>query len=383
MVIKFKKLNLKTVIKLSAIDAWLFIYLLIAFLFFIYIAKDDIDNATLAVSSTKTLGIYADHPTYVNFFKELGDSRWLFLIVKPNYAGPFIMMAIIGDKLLHIFLFNTFIFLLTVKLSLKNIPLNRSYYLLLLLLNPITFISLFSINKEIFTFCSVTLYCIFLLKNSKLFFIMSLIISILARKELTILFIFYHIFSLSFSNHYKYPIRYSVIILIITTIGGFAIDKVFSSIDDYAIEVELTVESSGSGGTILLLNKIQKSYGYIWSFLPKTFLNLFGSVFSRTQNLFNFQHVYNDVVVWGQSLLFIYLIPITLKKYYNINTAYPKKLMSLFAISCILFSYIPVIQNRYFYTGYIILLILVSFRELGNITRSIPTTNQSDNVHSN
>jgi len=126
--------------------------------------------------------------------------------------------------------------------------------------------------------------------------------------------------------------------------------------------VENAVENAGSSGTILSLNHVQDRYGYYLVFIPKILLNLYGSVFSRTQKLFYFEDVYNDVVVWGQSFLFLYVFPESLFVSSRTRDNIARKLLFSFLISCIVFAYIPVVQNRYFYSSYILLIAIMSMK---------------------
>ena len=358
--------NLKNrTIRISLIDVLIFVYLTLSIIFFFLFAKPDINNSTEIAGYSASLGMYADHPTYVNFFNALDKDAWIYLLIKPNYAGPFIILFLFGDNLNTIFLFNIICLVASLKLISSYLYVNNTLYTILLLINPITFISLFSVNKEIITLISVNLFIIYLANKRIWFLISAILIGFLARKELSLLYIAFYLITLIVKNWHKHILYLSVLLLILFTVSGFFIDRIFNSIEGYSTEVETAVTNSGTKGTILILNKIQKDYGYIFAFIPKLFLNLFGSVLSRTYNLFFFEHVYNDIVVWGQSFLFIIIVPKSLTIYKKSNHLFTKEMFFIFILLCIFFSYIPVVQNRYFYSGYLILIVLIS-----NIVRS-------------
>ncbi|GAB3708997.1 hypothetical protein GCM10027592_44790 [Spirosoma flavus] len=162
-------------------------------------------------------------------------------------------------------------------------------------------------------------------------------------------------------NNYKI-LLYCTYIFIISVASSY-INQNFSAIENYSIEIENTVESSNSGGTILALNNIQNKYGYFLAVIPKALLNLYGSVLSRTSQMIFFKEVYNDVVVWGQSFLFVYTIPKAAYIYWKTQNILASKLLYSFVIMCIIFSYIPVVQTRYFYSGYILLIAIISIKK--------------------
>lgn len=208
---------------------------------------------------------------------------------------------------------------------------------------------------------------------------MAIIVGIIARKELSLLFIVYFFVDLLIKKWHKRLYLVAFILLAIVSLSGFLINSIFSAISEYSTEVEMTVTNSGSGGTILLLNQIQEKYGYIWVFLPKTVLNLVGDVLSRTSNLFYFQDVYTDIIVWGQSCLFLYFLPRSAYAFINNKNLLCKRLLFIFLLTCILFSYIPVVQNRYFYAVYPLLITAICFRRSTNSVHESESTGLETN----
>ncbi|WP_461150135.1 hypothetical protein [Spirosoma pulveris] len=341
----------------------LLLYIVLATLCFVFVAYDDIYNATEQVYTSSSLRFYADHPTYVNDYRNYKDNLLLFLAFRPNYVGPFFVIWLIGDNLLRVFIFNIFCLILSIRIIFLTKYFKENLFLLLLLINPITFLSLFSINKEILALLSMSFFIYSLIQPKFPYIFIGLLFSFLAKKELTFfIVILYGIFYLIPRwNQYKYYIYILFISLI--SVGSYFINKNFNAISEYAVETQTAVTNAGSGGTILVLNELQNRYGYFLVIIPKVFLNLYGSVLSRTGQMIDFKDVYNDVVVWGQSFLFLFVLPFSIYIQWKKSNLVASKLFFSFIISCILFSYIPVVQNRYFYSSYIILVALISIKK--------------------
>ncbi len=367
------------IIKIKKYDLLTISYIFLSYLFFLLVAKGDIINATDSINGSVIYRFYADHPTYVEYFRNLNDNPWAFLLLKPNFFGPFLILYVVGDDLNAIFFFNTVCLLVGIKLIQAFVDVDRYKYTVFILINPITFISLFSVNKEIVTLVAMNLFIVYLSNNNKKMLIMAILVGIIARKELSLLFITYFLINLLIKNWHERLYLLSSILLIIVTLSGFLINSIFSAISEYSTEVEITVTNSGSGGTILLLNQIQEKYGYIWVFLPKTLLNLVGDVLSRTSNLFYFQDVYTDIIVWGQSCLFLYFLPRSAYAFIKNKSLLCKKLVFVFLLTCILFSYIPVVQNRYFYAAYPLLITAICLRMTNNSVHESGNTDLETN----
>ena len=350
-------------LRLKKFEVFMCLYILLTILFFALFAFKDVYNTTELGSQYNTLHMYADHPTYVNYYRYFNDNIILFLLLKINYLGPFFVIWLTGDNLIFAFIFNLICLVLSIKIIHNLNYFNMERYSTLLLINPITFLSMFSVNKEILSLLAVSLFLLSLIKPRKLYFFLALLVSFLARKELSLLlialyFIFYYL-----PNWNKYKILLYASIILLISIGSFYINKNFSAISGYNIEVENAVDEAGSRGTILILNNIQNEYGYYLVVIPKILLNLYGSVLSRTSQMIFFDDVYNDIVVWGQSFLFLYILPKGIYSYLKNMNILSCKLIFSFTISCIMFSYIPVVQNRYFYTGYLFLIALIAIRK--------------------
>ncbi len=337
-------------------------YILISCLFFWQFAYDDIENATNMVASDKPLRLYADHPTYVNDYNNTENFRLAFLLLRPNHLGPFVIQWLIGNNLSVIFAYNIFILIISIHYVFKIPYINNKLILLLILINPITFISLFSLNKENIAFLSVIFFVYYIYQSKKRYLILSFIIGFIAKKELLIYLFISFIISKYFKKWALRPYLTTFFILLILSASSLLINKLFASIDSYADESQLLIDNGKGGGTILILNSIQNSYGYIFSFLPKLFLNLYGSALSRTEQLFTYEDVYNDIIVWGQSFLFLIVLPWAFFHNKGKKDETQQKLWFCFILSCVMFSYIPVIQNRYFYPSYLLLAVIISHK---------------------
>jgi hypothetical protein len=345
-----------------ALIVWL--YLFLSLLFFWQFAYDDIENATNMVVSDKPLRLYADHPTYVNDYNDTENFRIAFLLLRPNHLGPFVIQWLIGNNLLIIYIYNIFVLIVSIHYLFKIPHIDNKLILLLILINPITFISLFSLNKENISFLSVILFVYYIHQPKKQYLILSFFIGFIAKKELLIYLFISFIISKYLKKWITRPYFTAFFMLLVLSASSLLINKLFASINSYADESQLLTDNGKGGGTILVLNNIQNSYGYIFAFLPKLFLNLYGSVLSRTEQLFAYEDVYNDVVVWGQSFLFLIILPWAFFHSRRRNYETQQNIWFCFIFSCIIFSYIPVVQNRYFYPSYLLLAVIVSHKNI-------------------
>ncbi len=354
----------RRVLVIKTFEVKLICYIAFAIIFFALFAYKDIYYTTEKGGEYDTLHMYADHPTYVNYFRFFRENILIFLVIRINYLGPFFIIWLTSDNLIAAFIFNVICFLLSIKLIARTHYFEMNVYTILLILNPITFFSLFSVNKEVVSLLAVSLFIASLLNYRKSYIILSLLIAFLARKELALFMSILYVTFRYIPQWNRYKIYIYIMFIFMISVGSYYINNNFSAISGYATEAENVVENDGSGGTILLLNDLQNKYGYYLVVIPKVFLNLYGSVLSRTKQLVSFSDVYNDIVVWGQSFLYLYVLPASLYISWKRNNYLLNKLLFSFIISCILFSYIPVVQNRYFYSSYILLIALISIKKI-------------------
>ncbi|MBD2703595.1 hypothetical protein IC229_23325 [Spirosoma sp. BT702] len=348
------------VFKIQKFELLLGAYILIALVFFALVGYTDVYNAT--EYSIFDLRIAADHHTYVNHFRDNRDNLLLYLALWPNFTGPFFVIWLIGDNLISIFIFNTFCFCLSVYIISKTKYFDINKYLILLAINPITFVSLFAVNKEMMALLATSLFTSTLIKPRWYLILFSLFVSFLARKEMTLLFIILYCNFYFFPKWNKYKVLQYCTYIFLISIASYYINENFSAINNYTIEIENTVENGTGGGTILILNNLQNTFGYYLVVLPKTFLNLYGSVLTRTSQMIFFTDVYNDIIVWGQSFLFLYAVPGAFYTQWKTKDKIGSKFFYAFVILCIIFSYIPIVQTRYFYCGYLLLIAVISIK---------------------
>lgn len=159
------------------------IYLFIALLFFLTIGLDVLEGKLVFqfYSDSKVWEAEAMHPQ----FKEATT-------VSRNTFGPVTILNLIGPQnYWGIFGFNIIVFLISLYLisDKKEVFVYRLFFLILL--SPITFTSLLSSNKEIFSLASTALL-IYNHKHKKLYIIpIILFVSYLSRWQYTVFYIVY------------------------------------------------------------------------------------------------------------------------------------------------------------------------------------------------
>ncbi|MDH4459940.1 MAG: hypothetical protein QE277_00845 [Flectobacillus sp.] len=357
--------------KISLYDIIALFFILFAFIVFEFVAKDDIYTATDTYQNNG-FRLYADHPTYVNAYLYM-DNFIELVLLRPNFLGPILVIWLCNNNLSLIFLFNSTLFLISIyifKQYYEN-TINSILYLLLTILNPILIVSLFSANKEIFTLLSSTLFIIAIDRKNIRFLMLSFIIGLFARKELSVFFIMmYMIFNINF-KWYNYKLLIIISIIIGISFLDNYINNTFQVIGEYLRESEETTKNSDSGGLINNLNDLQYKFGYWLVFVPKVMLNLFGSIF-KINLLFDLNDVYNNIIITIQSILFLFLIPLVVIKVMQSDSYMYRKLFFSFLIFCIFFSFIPIVQNRYFYPCYILLIGIVCINPTSKYNSNLP-----------
>jgi hypothetical protein len=329
-----------------------FFFLFVAFLIFQFVAKDDILSAVVA-NQNDGFRLYADHPTYVNAYESV-DNLLELLIIKPNYLGPVITIGLLQNNLYFIFIFNVILFIISVSIIRNHFKGNWNIYLVLLVINPILIVSLFSANKEIYSLLATNIFIIALDKKKIRYLIISVVVGLFSRKELSFFFIvMFVLFNIKIEWYNYKLVIISLFVISITMFDGY-ISANFDAIEQYLIESESTINQTNTRGTIYFLNEIQRTSGYFLVFIPKILLNIFGTIY-RLDLLLDFSDMYNNHVIWGQSLLFIFIIPVTYIKVKKTQIRIINEIFFSFLIFCILFAFVPIVQNRYFYPCYVLL----------------------------
>ncbi len=334
-------MNYSNYFKINKTDIILYLYLFVAFVFLITIGIS-------SVNGELDFEFYADSETYIEFMSEKHSFSNILLLF-PNMLGPTVILTLLNENFIAVFLLNVFIvlfFYYNFSLLYKN---KRSVLILYFFLSFMFFSSIILINKEIISLLSIALFFRYFKTKSFIFLILSILISVLVRWQMTLFII-----SLTFLLSKWNPLRNNKYILVLLFL--FSISTVYyfnlSSFEQFNLIAELGQETSeeGSGIFYFILNIQNSSFlGYFFVFIPKFFL-LFIGVLARYYKVFDTSDFYNNVVVFSQSVANVFVLFNVIRLKIGLNNIF------LFSavIYCIIFALSPIFSPRYFFPAYIL-----------------------------
>ncbi len=321
-------------------------YLLFSFVFYIYVAEP-------ALMGETDFRVWADADLYevtADLYEGMSD----LIGVDTNRFGPVMIVNLLNNDYFYIYFFNCLILLVSLHLLTAASNINGSKLLFYLLINPMLFISLMSVNKEILSLLFVALLLSYFKNHQTKYLLLCLFVSFFVRWQLT-LFLFIYLLLISpflkmNTNRFK---ALSCLLLIISAVYIMAAEQ-FDTVMDAAIFY--TEIDAGGSGLVMRLNDLQLKYGYFLVFIPKIFQNLFGSV-TRISAIFDWSDFYNNFIVAAQSILFALMaILLIVKKKLNIYN----DIFYLAVVYSVLFALSPFVQTRYFFVVYIVLAVLLA-----------------------
>ncbi|MBP6755049.1 MAG: hypothetical protein KA210_02795 [Bacteroidia bacterium] len=338
---KYKEFKYKNInYKLDKVDLKLYLYLFCAFIFLI----------TVGISAVKgeiNFEFYADSETYMEFMLEK-QSFTDIILFNTNMFGPTVILTVLKESYFAVFFFNVFIVLFSYFTFTKNYKVDKSYFLFCLILSPMFFSSIISINKEIISLLSLALFFKFHKTKSVIVLILSILVSFLVRWQMTV-FIFSLMILLSSKTPFKNNKKKLIFIYLISVSILYFIN--LSSFEQFNRIAELGQESSDEGsGLFSVVLSIQNSgiLGYFFAFIPK-FLFLFIGLISRYYKLFDFSDFYNNFVVFLQAVANF----VILKNVFNSKISFNNIFFFSAVVYCIIFALSPIFAPRYLFPAYI------------------------------
>ena len=329
----------------------LYIYILFGFIFLLTIG-------IRAVKGEIDFEFYADSETYIDYVKEIDTIREL-LLSNPNLIGPTLILKSLNSNFIAVFLFNALIIIFFFNQFSRIFKLNRHTFFSYLLVSPMFFSSLITINKEVLTLLSITFFFKYYNRKSFIFLLLSIISAIFVRWQM-LLFIIALTFLFNKINPFKEMAKLSLILLLVfvSILYYFNLDQ----FENFNAIAQLGQETATEGtGLYNYFINIQNSspVGYVFAFIPK-FLFLFIGLIARYSKFLDKAEFYNYTIVFIQSLLNLF----TLFKLYR-NKIYFNNIFLFSAIVyCIIFSLSPIYSPRYLFTAYILMAISLSVPEV-------------------
>jgi hypothetical protein len=311
---------------------------------YIYVAEP-------ALNGSIELRVWADAPSYEDAAANYDDLSELVTIVN-NYIGPVLIIKLLNNDYFYIYLLNCLIFIISYFILSKDANIDSSKLLVYLIINPMLFISLMSVNKEIVSLLFIALLISYL-KNKKLtYLVLCFFVSFIVRWQLTLFLLIYLALTSPLINIYRFK-TLCIFVLIISAAYIF-ISQELGVFEDTA-NLFADIDTRGSG-LFVLLNKVQATYGYYIVVVPKTFQNLFGGI-TRISSMFDWSDFYNNfIVLWQSIYLSVTAALLVIRRKFDMNN----DIFYLAVVYCALFAISPIIQIRYFFVISIIFAVLLS-----------------------
>src|SRR5688572_6231461 len=295
------------------------------------------------------LQFYADSLTYENASQE----EWFFDslgVFGRNYLGPLMILRASASNRWLVMTLNMLLFVLGYAFLVKARRLNRLLLLLVLFLNPITFSSLLAVNKEIISYVFICLLAYGLHTGSKYALWAAVLISTLARWQLTVFALVY----LAMTARVN-PLRSRPLISLLLLLTGLSLIyplmlDVFSAHHDAAALDGIIDESAFGTGLYRQMIAIQVAGGYILVAIPKA-LHVMFALATRIDRVFEWSSFYNNFVVTlhAAALLGVFLAVCATRRFTLKN---PLVYASLVYIA--IFALTPIYAPRYFYPVFIL-----------------------------
>lgn len=298
-------------------NKWIFLYLLLFYIifcfviFFIYV-KPSLDGQD-------NLRIGADSSTYFEAAESIDSGNVIssspaLISFQGQYLGP-VLVASICRTTLNIAFFNTFLFIIGLWYASRLPGLRIGLFLFLITINPITTVSILTLNKEILAYLSVILFVRYIhsTKRTKAMLTVILLISIAARwEQAAIILLFLTV------EHRWSPLKRRRWTAIFIMIGCITIVwPLLVSSGVIQLASLLTTAKEAQSQSLPWLNKIQDSYGFPVVLIPKIVGNMFGIPWKIAINLlhtYSFIDIQDQLVSPLQNLLMLLIFIVAMLK---------------------------------------------------------------------
>lgn len=325
-----------------------FPYAIIAFICFLVLAIPALDGKS-------EIEVYADSETYEKRYKADSELEGGAVQLSMNYFGPLLVLNAFSGNRYLIFIFNFLLLVLSVKIIKISRLVSDDKFFWFLILSPLTFVSLLSINKEIISLFVIACLVLWISRRYWWCFLLALMVSYAVRWQLT-MFIVVVAFAFMIKDYFRFNKNFILLGLLfsVSTCYYMFID-VFSAVTAVAFH---NVEEAGKSGIYTQLNILQGSsyLGYVLAFFPKVLQLNFGLI-SRYGNFFDVTGAHNNIVMFLHSVLaFVLFCSLIFSKFRNLDS----NIYFVLVIYLIIFALSPIFSPRYFYPAYILAAILLS-----------------------
>lgn len=301
--------------------------------------------------------IAADSTTYIYFadsFREGHPDPFVVgaMTTFPNNFWLPVLLAFLFKGTMAMVLVNYAMGVTTVLLLRKCVSVDMWLFLVLLLLNATTTISLLAVNKEVVDALAVAIYLFSREKKSWLLLLLAVVISLVNRFEITMIMIVFMMVE-SCPN----PIRRRRALTLGMLVLGLSVLLPLLASGQLAARYE----EASSAGVVNFLDQMELHYFYFVAVIPKVLENLFGEILNVSKfSSYSFSDPANSYFLLSNNLACAAVIALlVLRRRLSLKS----DLVYFCAVGCVIMAISLVIQPRYFYFIYVLLCLKAAERK--------------------
>lgn len=294
----------------------------------------------------------ADSVAYQDYYTVAGLDQGLAGL-SYNYFGPLVLLHLSGGDLRAILALNVFVFLTGWVIAGHALPLRSVAFAALLALNPMIFVSLLAVNKEIIAFAATMMYAAWLFKRNYAYLFGALACVFLVRWQFVLVLLAFEAMRSPLN-----PLRERRALTLILALAGLS--AVYPFLDPYlgtVITEEVRQQQAATSfGLLELANEVQRNFGYFLVAIPKVLANWFGNM-ARVVRLaydlpsFDLYDLYNTFVIpLYQLAMFVVVGLLLLTRRFRLSN----DLVYFGIFYSIVFALSMFIQYRYFLPVYLV-----------------------------
>jgi len=310
--------------------------------------------AVPALNGDLDLQFYADSGTYETLAQQSEINLGL-ISVGANLLGPLLILQVLGHSRFLVFLFNLACLVVAFRVFVRTYPLDPRRFLSYLLISPLVFVSLLSINKEIVSLPALALFAAYVERRRLRYLVPALVLGLLVRWQIVLVMLVF-LGLISFLNPLRRRRALSLALLLLAISVWYPRNlATFEAVDRIA-SLAASENTTGSGLFSRFIT-IQNHYGYALVVVPKTLHQMVGLVLrGRGTEPFVF---FNNVVMVLQSAVSAWLL---------VRAGLLRRFVladSLFYLACVfagIFALSPIYAPRYFFPVYVLVAAMVARR---------------------
>lgn len=326
--------------------------------------------------------LLADSVTYLDICRDgVSFEQWYWL----RDAGPCISLQLLVQSVGLVTFMNVLAMTIPAFYMARAFRVRAFDIIFVLLVNPMSFLSLFGPNKEVFGVACVMSLMIFLQSNSKSSLVATLFFALFARLPMLAVILAFLLLAKATNLDQKDSrlLRSFRKLTLLSVISISIVAMAFGEQTQLQMLGDVSSADDNSKSTLISLSmEPYASNGlFILTYIVRVLLNIFGAIPNLTSVSFDTHGVYYVIGVTGSSCLFLFLFMIYFFRNGFSRPVMGRAVLPIYAFvifSTMALSLSPVIQHRYFYPFFPILVLFSVSRRL---ERMAPAAHKNHCTH--